>query len=402
MITTQQATAIIHDCLLPLASERVPLTEATGRVLRMPVLADRDFPPFHRVTMDGVAFVHNSVPESQTLPVAGTHFAGGLPPTCGPGECWEVMTGAVLPLGADTVVRYEDVDFTETDGKKIAVLRIFPAHAGQSIHQRGADRRRGDTLLETGTLLRAPDVAIAASVGKTQLSVSQLPRVGVVSTGDELVALDQVPLPHQIRQSNAYALQAALAELGVPATRYHLPDERSAVDAGIAEALQQNDLILISGGVSRGKRDYVPEALAAAGVTERFHRVQQRPGKPLWFGQRLPDKVVFGLPGNPVSTLVGFYRYVKPWLLASLHQTMPSPRRAALGEPVAFAPELTYFLGVRIQAADNGRLTATPQPGNGSGDFVNLARCQGFLELPAERSQFAAGEVFPLHLLRGW
>jgi molybdopterin molybdotransferase len=401
MITAQQATAIVHDYLLPLANERIPLAKATGRVLREPVLADRDFPPFHRVTMDGVAFARSSVPKSQALPVAGTLFAGEPPPTCPPGQCWEVMTGAVLPSEADTVVRYEDIDLTEPDGRKTAVLRVLPAQTGQSIHQRGADQRRGDTLLEIGTLLQAPDVAIAASAGKTHLSVSQLPSVGVVSTGDELVALDQVPLPHQIRQSNAYALQAALAELGVPATRYHLPDERSAVYAGIAEALQQNDLLLISGGVSRGKRDFVPEALAAAGVTERFHRVQQRPGKPLWFGQR-PDKVVFGLPGNPVSTLVGFYRYVKPWLLASLHQTMPPPLRAALSEPVAFAPELTYFLEVRIHVADDGRLTATPQPGNGSGDFVNLARCQGFLELPAERSRFAAGETFPLHLLRGW
>ena len=400
MITSQRATSIVHDCLLPLESEYVPLDQATNRILRAPVSADRDFPPFHRVTMDGIAFAWDTLSESQTLTVAGVQHAGEPLQTCPPQQCREVMTGAVLPRGADTVVRYEDVVFSETNGKKTATLRVRPDRPGQSVHRQGTDRRRGDVLLKPGTLLRAADIAVAASVGMTHLRVSQFPSVGIVSTGDELVAVDEVPLPHQIRQSNAYALQAALAALGVPATRYHLSDDRAAVRAGIAQALEQHHLLLISGGVSRGKRDYVPEALMAAGVTKRFHRVQQRPGKPLWFGQRLPDKVVFGLPGNPVSTLVGFYRYVEPWLRASLSQTPDQPLRASLSEPVAFLPELTYFLPVSLRIADDGHLLATPQPGNGSGDFANLANCHGFVELPAERTQFATGETFPLYLFR--
>ena len=400
MITSQGATSIIHDCLLPLDTEYVPLDQATNRILRAPVSADRDFPPFHRVTMDGIAFAWDTLSESQTLAVAGVQHAGEPPQTCPPQQCREVMTGAVLPCGADTVVRYEDVVFSETNGKKTATLRVRPDRPGQSVHRQGTDRRRGDVLLKPGTLLRAADIAVAASVGTTHLRVSQLPSVGIVSTGDELVAVDEVPLPHQIRQSNAYALQAALATLGVPATRYHLSDDRAAVRAGIAQALEQHHLLLISGGVSRGKRDFVPEALMAAGVTERFHRVQQRPGKPLWFGQRLPDRVVFGLPGNPVSTLVGFYRYVEPWLRASLGRTPDQPLRASLSEPVAFLPELTYFLPVSLRIADDGRLLATPQPGNGSGDFANLVNCHGFVELPAERTQFTTGETFPLYLFR--
>ncbi len=400
MISVHQATTVIQDCLLPLGDEYVPLAEATGRVLREPVQADRDFPPFHRVTMDGIAFAWDTLPTSRALTVAGIQHAGEPPPQCPPQQCLEVMTGAVLPPGADTVVRYEDVKFTEENGKKIATLRVVPARAGQSIHPQGSDQRQGDLLLEPGTRLQAADIAVAASVGKTHLRVSRLPNVGIVSTGDELVTVDKVPLPHQIRQSNAYALQAALATLGIPATRYHLSDEQAAIYAGIAQALEQHDLLLISGGVSRGRRDYVPEALAAAGVAERFHRVQQRPGKPLWFGQRLPDKVVFGLPGNPVSTMVGFYRYVKPWLLASLGQTPSPPLRASLNEPVAFLPELTYFLNVSVHVTDDGKLMATPQPGNGSGDFANLVKCQGFLELPAERSEFTTGETSPLYLFR--
>ena len=401
MITSQQATSIVLENLLALSSERIPSEEATNRVLREPVRADRDFPPFHRVTMDGVAFALHTLPNSQTLTVAGVQHAGEPPQRCPPRQCLEVMTGAVLPLGTDTVVRYEDVEFGEVNEKRTATLRVVPDQPGQSVHPRGSDRRQGDVLLRPGTLLGAPDIAVAASVGKTHLPVSRLPSVGIISTGDELVSLDKVPLPHQIRQSNGYALQAALLSLGVPATRYHLSDEQEAVYAGVAQTLDRHDLLLISGGVSRGKRDYVPDALAAAGVIERFHRVQQRPGKPLWFGHRPPDKkVVFGLPGNPVSTLVGFYRYVKPWLLASLSQTPSFPLRASLSEPVEFPPELTYFLTVRVHVADDGRLIATPRPGNGSGDFTNLVNCQGFVELPAERSRFAAGEAFPLYLFR--
>ncbi len=400
MISSQQATAIIHDCPLSLGDEYVPLDQASGRVLREPVRADRDFPPFHRITMDGVAFVWNTLPESRTLAVAGVQHAGEPPHWCPPQQCLEVMTGAVLPRGADTVVRYEDVEFAEADGIKTATLRVAPPQPGQSVHRQGADQRQGDVLLRAGTLLRAADIAVAASVGKTHLLVSQLPSVGIVSTGDELVAIHETPLPHQIRQSNGHALQAALIALGVPATRYHFPDEQVVVYAGIAQALEQHDLLLISGGVSRGKRDYVPDALSAAGVIERFHRVRQRPGKPLWFGQRPPGKVIFGLPGNPVSTLVGFYRYVKPWLLASLGQTTASPWRASLSEPVEFLPELTYFLTVRVHVADDGKLMATPQPGNGSGDFANLVDCPGFVELPAERTQFVVGETFPLYLFR--
>ena len=400
MITSQQATSIVQSCLLPVDDERVPLGQATNRVLRASVPADRDFPPFHRVTMDGVAFAWSTLSDHRALTVAGVQHAGGPPQTCPPQQCLEVMTGAVLPLGADTVVRYEDVEFTEEDGKKTATLRVRPDRPGQSVHRQGTDQRRGDVLLKPGTLLRAADIAVAASVGMTHLQVSQLPRIGVVSTGDELVAVDEVPLPHQLRQSNAHALEAALTILGVSAVRYHLPDEQATVYTGIAQALKQHDLLLISGGVSRGKRDYVPEALSAAGVTERFHRVQQRPGKPLWFGQRSPDKVVFGLPGNPVSTLVSFYRYVKPWLRASMGQTPTHPLRASLCEPVEFLSDLTYFLGVRVHVADDGRLMATPQPGNGSGDFVNLVNCQGFLELPAGRALFAAEETFPLYLIR--
>ena len=399
MITSEQATSIIYDACLPLGNERAPLTQATGRVLREPVSADRDFPPFHRVTMDGIAYAWDSLPENRTLGVAGTQHAGEKPQKCPPQQCLEVMTGAVLPRGTDTVVRYEDVDFAEGDGKKRATLRVVPPQPGQSVHLRGADQRRGDALVPSGTLLQAPDIAVAASVGKTQLLVSQLPSVGVLSTGDELVAVEEVPLPYQIRQSNAYGLEAALATMGIPATRYHLSDARDAVFAGIERALEQHDVLLVSGGVSRGKRDYVPEALEAAGVTPRFHRVRQRPGKPLWFGDRRPDKVVFGLPGNPVSTLVGFYRYVKPWLLNSLGQPF-RPLWAALGESVEFVPDLTYFLSVRVRVGDDGKLMTTPQPGNGSGDLANLANCAGFLELPAERSQFAVGEVFPLYLFR--
>ena len=401
MITTEQATQLILNHTLALPNEHIPLAEAYGRTLREPIQADRDFPPFDRVTMDGIAYEWASLSPEGGLPVAGIQRAGELPKKrTQPGQCLEVMTGAMLPQGTDTVTRYEDVEFTDIDGKKVAKLLVAPNKLGQNVHSQGSDKRQGNVLLESGSILAAPEIAVAASVGKEQLAVSQRPSVGVLSTGDELVEVNTVPEPYQIRRSNSYALQAALLDLSIPATRYHLPDTQAATQEGITFALEQHDVLILSGGVSKGKHDYVPGALEAAGVEKLFHQVQQRPGKPFWFGRHPQGNVVFALPGNPVSTFMCFHRYVKPWLLKSMGLTPFSLLRASLSEPVMFSPNLTYFLSVGVHTDNSGKLIATPRAGHGSGDFANLTDCHGFLELPANRSQFDVGEVFPLHLFR--
>ena len=401
MITTEQATQLILDCTLPLSSETVSLTEAQGRILRKAIMADRDFPPFDRVTMDGIAYHHASLPSDRTLPVAGVQRAGEPQQALGhKKQCLEVMTGAILPQGTDTVVRYEDINFLEVDGQKVAKIRTVPDQPGHNVHRQGFDQQQNDVLLEVGTLLSAPEIAVAASVGQSQLIVSRTPSIGIISTGDELVDIDVVPEVYQIRKSNSFALHAALMALQIPATRYHLPDTQAETQEGIALALEQHDVLILSGGVSKGKHDYVPGALEAAGVEKLFHRVRQRPGKPFWFGHHPQGKVVFALPGNPVSTFMCFHRYVKPWLLKYMNSQSSPVLKATLSEDVAFSPDLTYFLNVRVDTTEDGQLMATPQAGHGSGDFTNLTRCHGFLELPADRSQFNPGEVFPLHLFR--
>ena len=401
MITTEQATQTILDHTLSLSPERVPLTEASGRILREQITADRDFPPFHRVTMDGIAYKRSSLSANGELSVAGTQHAGEPQKQCPSKECLEVMTGAILPEGTDTVTRYEDIEFVAVGNRKLARLKVVPDKPGQNVHPQGLDQQQGDVLLKAGIVLEAPEIAVAASVGKAQIMVGSHPSIGIVSTGDELVDVEDTPQLYQIRKSNSLALCAALQGIGIAATRYHLPDTKVDTQQGIALALEQHDVLILSGGVSKGKHDYVPEALEAAGVEKLFHRVRQRPGKPFWFGyHRAGKKVVFALPGNPVSTFMCFHRYVKPWLLKSMGSLDVIIPMAQLSEDVHFDPSLTYFLNVQINTTEEGQLLATPQVGNGSGDFTNLTRCHGFLELPADRSQFSPGEVFPLHLFR--
>ena len=400
MLSVSEAFTITQQYLLKLPAEAVPLINADGRILRNAVGADRDFPPFDRVGMDGIAIrFADYVAGQRTFRVAGTQFAGQPQLTLAPqtpddaSTCLEVMTGAMLPVGVDTVIRYEDVNLT--DGQ--ATLTIDDVEAGQNIHRRAIDRRAGDELLPVGTLLGPSALAVAASVGQTTLVVTALPRVALISTGDELVDVGDSPLLYQIRRSNTYMLRAALKLLGIDATLHHIVDNVAALTDRLAGLLSENDVLILSGGVSAGKADFVPDVLTQLGVQRQFHKIEQRPGKPLWFGTT-PEKTVFGLPGNPVSTIVCTYRYVLPYLRASMGQSPAPLRYAQLATPFVFKPTLTYFLPVRLTAEPDGRTLAHPLPGSGSADFANLLAADAFMELPAERSEFEKGDAFPIWL----
>lgn len=391
MLSVSEAFAITQQHKLTLLTERVSLDDALGRVLREPVRADRDFPPFDRVAMDGIgirfADLASGVPSFR---VVGMQRAGQVQQTLRePGTCLEVMTGAMLPIGTDTVVRYEDI--TVSYGQ--ARITINDVQPGQHVHHRATDRRAGDELLAVGTRLGPAELAVAASVGQTMLTVTTLPRVALISTGDELVGVADTPLPHQIRRSNTYMLRAALIPLGIAATLHHIVDDEAALANKLSTLLAENDVLILSGGVSAGKADFVPDVLASLGVQKQFHKVGQRPGKPLWFGI-MADKTVFALPGNPVSTVLCAHRYVLPYLRASLGLPPDPPRYAQLTAPVTFEPAITYFLPVRLISNPDGRLLAHPLPGSGSADFANLLDVGGFMELPPDRSDFGAGEAF--------
>lgn len=394
MISAAEAFDIVVKRAASFGEERVPLDRALGRVLHEPLCADRDFPPFDRVTMDGIAIDFQSFAKGiRQFPILGIQAAGAPPiPLTDPGSALEVMTGAILPTLADTVIRYEDLEIK--DG--MAQLLTDEIKAGQNVHRQGHDRSAGDVIVPAGRRISPAEIGVAATVGKASLMVARLPKIAILYTGDELVDVERSTLPHQIRASNAYSVQSLLAPWNVETQRIHLPDDLKTTTEALASALQRFDALILSGGVSEGKFDYVPRALAELGVQQLFHKVAQRPGKPFWFGLSPNGRVVFALPGNPVSVVAGMMRYVLPWLRQSLGLPAATQERAVLAEDFEFKPHLSYYLQVRVRCSEDGRLTAFPISGKGSGDLANLADADAFLELPPERSIFGAGEVFPL------
>ncbi|MBI3482292.1 MAG: molybdopterin molybdotransferase MoeA [Bacteroidetes bacterium] len=303
------------------------------------------------------------------------------------------MTGAPLPNGTDLVVPYENL---KIENKTAAILSEHVIK-GQNVHLRGSDAKQNELLLNERMKLAPSEIALLASVGKSEVVVFNTPKAAVISTGDELVNVDQIPLSHQIRKSNSYALVSALHELGCDAETFHLADDEKELEEKLKSILAQFELIILSGGVSKGKFDFVPQVLESLGVTKLFHGVSQRPGKPMWFGVS-PKNFVFALPGNPVSTFMCFHRYIKPWLSLSLNRSIKK-QKAILAEDFTFAPQLTYFLQVKVEN-ENGKLMAYPSAGGGSGDFANLKDVDGFLELPLGQSEFQKQDSFPLILFR--
>ena len=227
--------------------------------------------------------------------------------------------------------------------------------------------------------------------------------MALISTGDELVDVADVPLPYQIRRSNTYMLRAALSSLGIEASLHHIVDNEGILAQQLTALLAENDVLILSGGVSAGKADFVPDVLARLGVQKQFHKVEQRPGTPLWFGitpakaspgRANPGRAVFALPGNPVSTVLCACRYVLPYLRTSLGLPPAPTQYAQLATSFVFEPVLTYFLPVRLTSEPDGRTLAHPLPGSGSADFANLLAADAFMELPAEQSEFGVGEAF--------
>lgn len=391
MVSVAEATRLIQQQGYRPATERVKIEDAVGRVLAEPVKADRDFPPFDRVAMDGIAVNYEAIAAGwEGFRVEGLQPAGQPRLTLkNDKNCIEVMTGAMLPIGCDTVIRYEDVTVVH----EMAKLKIRSVTRGQHVHPRAQDAKRGDTILSPGVQLSPGEIALLAAVGWLECAVHRFPKTAIVSTGDELVDIHDRPLPHQIRRSNSYALRAALQVLGCPADLFHLPDDQNVMEPQLEKLLKTYELIILSGGVSKGKFDKVPAALKTVGVQTIFHQVSQKPGKPLLFGTTA-RQVIFGLPGNPVSSFLCFYRYIRPWVLQAMGMTIPD-KQAVLVESVDLKnQDLTHFLQVTVKQED-GKLMAYPIPGGGSGDLVNLRQVTGFLEIPPGTSPAQKGAVFP-------
>ncbi len=398
MITVEEATRIVLSNLRRFGNEHVALNWTLGRVLTEPLAADRPFPPFDRVAMDGIALRSTDFAEGmRSFHIVGLQAAGQPPLLLDtPGTCIEVMTGASLPQGADAVVRYEDLEMTERQAR-VLLTEVRP---WQNVHRKGSDRKANEQIVAPPRLITPAEIAVAATIGKTQVQVANFPRIVIISTGDELVEVADQPLPHQIRKSNVHALAGELKRWGIEPALLHLRDQREEIRKYLDVAMERYDVLILSGAVSKGKFDFIPEILKALGARQLFHRVAQRPGKPFWFGIGPHHSTIFALPGNPVSSFMCMHRYVLPWLRACWRLEPFANEQAVLAEDYAFKPDLTLFLPVRLKMDEQGRLLAFPQPGHGSGDLANLVDADAFLELPRGRTRFAAGTAFTVHRYR--
>lgn len=397
MLTPAEADAAIAAHLAQVPDELLSLPDCAGRTLRQDILAERDAPPFDRVAMDGIALSFAAYGGGRReFRVAGLQPAGQPPLALhSPADCIEVMTGASLPIGCDAVVPVERI---RVAAGMAVVEESYPLESWQHVHRRASDARAGDRLLSGGTRLGGPELAIAASAGLARLKVSSLPRIAVISTGDELIEPGLPVLPHQVRRSNSYALAASLRLAGfAPVTDLHLPDQRPVLVERLAQELGRHDVLVLSGGVSAGRFDHVPAVLDELGVRRVFHQVSQRPGRPLWFGVDGRGVTVFALPGNPVSVLVCLARYVIPALCAASGARAPARPIVALARPYEFRAPLTCFLPVSLEYDREGRTLAAPRPTGGSGDLNALGGTDGFVELPQGPASHPAGLAIPFY-----
>jgi molybdopterin molybdotransferase len=391
LIEIAEAQRILAEATPALDVVETVIDAALGHVLAETLHADRDFPPTDRSMMDGFAVrTADLTSDGQRLRITGEVRAGETdePPRIAAGETLRIFTGAVVPEGADAVVMGEVTEEDEAGGT--VMIRQQPK-AGQHIAVKGENLRRGQAILEPGSLIRAAEIAALTSIGSVRPRVYRRPVVHVLSTGDEIVECDQTPLPHQVRNSNGRTLLAQLAEIGLKGRYLGIaPDTREGLSRRIAEGLT-GDLLLITGGVSVGKYDLVSDVLESAGLETLFHGVSVKPGKPLLAG-RHGACLVMGLPGNPVSTFTGFAVFVLPvirkmmglrdWQHPALRATVEVPFEARPGRP-------TYHLA-RITGSASG-LSARRIASSGSGDTLSISRANGFMLTPGEGGSISAG-----------
>lgn len=390
MITVEQAEKIILNEIRDFGIETIPINEALGRVLAEDLFPDRDLPPFDRATVDGIAIKYEAFQEGiQSFRIKGIQAAGEVPISVdSKEECIEIMTGAALDQSLDTIIRYEDI----TISNGIATLQT-EIIKGQNIHPKGKDKLKGEVLVSTNQIISPAILGIAASIGKVNIQVKKLPRVAIISTGDEMVPADTEPTAFQLRRSNGISIQSVLERYKIDADSFHLNDDLEDIKKSLEQFLKEYDVLILSGGVSMGKYDYLPTACLALGIEQLFHKIKQKPGKPFWFGKNIDEKLIFAFPGNPVSVFMCLHRYFIPWLEKSLQVQSSSPVKAVLQNDIDFSPSLKYFAQVKLRVNELGQLTAESVHSNGSGDFSHLAETNAFMELPMECHSFKKGEI---------
>lgn len=361
MISPLEAIELLKNITIPFRTEKMPLAKTLGMNIAEKIVADRDFPPFDRVMMDGIAVKDISAP---TWKIEGILFAGEPAKAIKKMDgALEIMTGATAPRGTEAIIKIEDLKIE----KKIAsYIGKTPLEKGQFIHLQGADAEAGSILVKKRTKIGPVEIAIAATVGKAHIEVESKPHVHIFSTGDEIVGLHETPADHQIRSSNVMMLKSVLLSKGFKANSSHLADSAEKIKSSIDKALESNDIILLSGGVSAGKKDLVPGVLAEAGFETVFHKISQKPGKPLLVATRHDGKIVFAFPGNPISTLTCFWVYFLPWVSGEW------PEYSI--KEIKFLPKPSAELDQWIPV-ENGEVLAH----NGSSDLISWSRADGLV-----------------------
>ncbi len=397
MHSVEEADRLIRDAMPRPETVRVPLRAATGLVLAEALIADRAYPPFDRVMLDGIA-LHSrdeTVFRSRGLPVGGMVRAGETPAPLPGGKCMETMTGAALPAGADCIVPVEELEWIETNGSRRALgtadASVLP---GRAVHVAGSDCRAGETVVSPGRRVGAAEAGIAASFGYAELKVFRPLRTALFGTGNELVEPKKDPGIYGTRCSNLYAMAAGLDDCGLATSPPRLlSDDRNAIANAIRKAVEEEGarMVILSGGVSAGKFDFVPAALGDAGFSVRIAGVRQRPGKPMHFATHPSGAVAFGMPGNPLSALACLARYVIP-AVGHAFGKAPDPFPVIVAKPVNQPDGWVRFLPVHRESfsgVNSKKPVSVSSPGN-SGDFASLADTCGFV---AVDSRLAEGET---------
>ena len=392
MISSQEAMKLILEELPIFSNEKINTLQSVGRILKSPILAERDQPPFDRVTMDGIAVCFEAFHKGiDQFTIENTQFAGDAQTTLtDENYCIEIMTGAILPKNTNCIIPVEYLKIKEG----IAVIdKNYQPQKLQYIHQQGSDHHQHAEVLKIGHKIEPIDISLILSCGMKHIEVSSDPKICIISNGNELIAAGDPILPHQIRMSNGPAIMVMLEQQGFRNCQYiHLIDDKNTQKDNIKNHLVSSDVLILSGGVSMGQADFIPQVLQECGVKNIFHKVLQRPGKPMWFGIGPKKQLVFALPGNPVSTITCCRHYVVPALQHACMRKFIIDEYAQLQQGISFKPKLTYFLPVKIINSENGILKAYPIETNTSGDFASLIGTDGYIELASEPSLFKKSE----------
>ncbi len=388
MLNFREAQKIIIAHARSFGKEKVSIEHALGRVLAEPISADRDYPPFNRVAMDGFAIRLGDFEKGiREFQIVETVYAGQVASNnISSGQCYKIMTGAPLPASADVVIRRED---TEEKGESVIIhsstLRPF-----QNIACQGEDVRAGEQVIDLSVRIKPAVITALASLGISEVAVEKLPNVALFTTGDEVVPVHQTVLPYQIRNSNAHLLKSLLRQWGItPVQTAHIPDQEEELLQALTRSLSC-DIVIMSGGVSAGDADYVPKVLETVGIKKLFHKVAIKPGKPIWCGIMPNGGIVFALPGNPLSCHVTFKLFIETYLIRSFGLKDARELRLPFSGQRRKKTPLDEFFPVQFQAAP---FTAVPLSFNGSGDILAALHADAFALQPAEQMELGEGDI---------